>query len=65
MKMRNDETPAFYFGALAPFMSEYIQYNRSQGKKYEYVPYILASFSKAVMRQNFSLKEVDQGFLSE
>ncbi len=58
--MRNDETPAFYSGSLAPFMAEYMQYNRTLGKKYAAVPYLLASFSAAVTQKGITINGIDK-----
>lgn len=58
--MRNDETPAFYSGELAPFMAEYMQYNHRLGKKYADVPYLLASFSEHVTRKGIPITGIDR-----
>lgn len=61
--MRNAESPTFYSGKLAPFMAEYIQYNHLLGKKYNNVPYLLASFSAAFNQQKVSINKIDKKFV--
>ncbi|MGP8322329.1 MAG: tyrosine-type recombinase/integrase [Methanosarcinaceae archaeon] len=58
--MRNNESPTFYSGELAPFMAEYMQYSHALGKKYKARPYLLASFSATVDQQKIPINGIDK-----
>jgi integrase len=63
--MRSDETPAFYSGDLAPFMAEYMQYNRKLGKKYDCVPYLLVSFSAQVTQKGIPINGINKSVVMD